>query len=469
MKIRLKITLWITGAGLLVCLLFSLITFLEMEEQPYEMVDRQLAETAGLLSRLSATATLDDLKNGSWLDNYWIMVLDHQHRQLFISSLASRFDLPNNTRGAAGCTVRVPGSLVHSGQARAGHTTFRVRTLPCHWQGAEAVMVIGRPVEHLREEIAELLVGLGVGLGVATLLLIGLAYVIAGRILEPVKVMTALARRINEHHLDERIPTGPSRDELSALADELNRMFDRLHISFTRQQEFLAAASHELKSPVTMLHLSLEEMVQEPSLNDELREKLQRHDEILHRMDRLIRSLLELSRLESLGAPMFEVVDLAAIMDEVRQEYEMVCRAAKLTVEFEVATPLPVAGEPDSLQRLCINLLENAIRYNQPRGRIEIALHRVAHQAELVVGNTGPGIPAGDLERVFDQFYRVEKSRSRQLGGSGLGLSLVKQIVSLHGGTIRVESELGGWTRFIVRLPLAVEPADRGAGNRTGG
>jgi signal transduction histidine kinase len=274
---------------------------------------------------------------------------------------------------------------------------------------------------------------------------------LARRLLQPISTINHQVRQIREHSLNKRIPLGKSRDELHELSNSLNTMFDSLQHSFARQKQFIGDAAHELKSPLTILMLGHEEMLagNPPEM---LRLELEKQLTTMRRLNRLVRDLLAISRLEQEEVCRRETVDLDLLVRQVIDDYHDMLQARRITIEIDTSAE-KIRGDSEKLLRLLINLVDNAIKYNQAKdGRITIMTEKKKGGAVLSISNTGAEIPAGDLPHVFDQFYRVEKSRSLAFGGSGLGLTIVKRIVELHGGSISVTGS-NGWTTFTIRLP----------------
>jgi signal transduction histidine kinase len=272
-------------------------------------------------------------------------------------------------------------------------------------------------------------------------------------VLKPIGIIDRLARQVNDKNLSVRIPLNKSRDELYRLSKSLNRMFNRLEYSFETQKEFVASAAHELKSPLATLQLSMEDCIQHSDLPDSLRPQLSRQTDIVRRMIRLVKNLLDLSALELKECLDLKEINLAELLKSVLDEYEVVFSAKKIDVQDDIPPKLEVNGDRDNLQRAIINLIDNAVKYNQEGGQIKLKAVAKNKGAHLSFFNTGTGIPPKDLNRVFLQFYRVEKSRSAEYGGAGLGLSIVKRIIELHGGRIDIESRPSAWTCVNVYLP----------------
>jgi signal transduction histidine kinase len=170
-------------------------------------------------------------------------------------------------------------------------------------------------------------------------------------------------------------------------------------------------------------------------------------------MSRLVKNLLDLSALELKQRLDLKEINLAELLKLVLREYEVVFSAKKIDIQADIPPKLHIKGNWDNLQRAIINLVDNAVKYNREGGEIILKVLENKKGVHISLFNTGAGIPKTDLGRVFEQFYRVEKSRSTQYGGSGLGLSIVKRIIELHGGGIEIESEPSAWTRVNISFP----------------
>jgi two-component system OmpR family sensor kinase len=461
LKIRHKITLWVAGAGLLTSLVLSLVVFLEMREQPFKILDSDLGSTAAALAerlreeqrplgegRINALAFQGK--------EYWIKVYGQDLRPVFQSDLSTVVDLPlYRNRGDDGYTVTayVSRQVAHLHQDKRDEVHFRVRVMEAQIGGAPYLIQIARPMEALQKEIADLQAGLGMGLAVSTVLLVIVSYVFAGRIVKPVADINRLTKEINENTLEKRIPLGANRDELYELSASLNRMFDRLQYSFAKQKQFLANASHELKSPVAMLRLFFDEAAQRRDLPEAFQHQVISQGEHVLRMDRLVKNLLELSVLELKGSLTPEEFSLNDLVQSVLEDFSLILTEGEIRLKTRLPENLKMIGDKDKIRRMLINLLDNAIKYNVEYGEIKLELTEKEDFVFMSLFNTGPGIPKDEREKVFEQFYRVEKSRSLQHGGAGLGLAIVKQIVRLHHGKVSLESEPGAWTRIDVTLP----------------
>jgi two-component system, OmpR family, phosphate regulon sensor histidine kinase PhoR len=221
------------------------------------------------------------------------------------------------------------------------------------------------------------------------------------------------------------------------------------------RRDFVANASHELKTPAASIQAAAETIrsavLDDPGVLPGFAGQLEREAE---RLSRIISDLLDLSRLES-GSDLTEAVALDAIIHEEAARFEEAAAEAGIELSVDVGDAPHVRGSARDLSLLVRNLIDNAIRYTRPGGRVVLGLTTAGDDAVLTVSDTGVGIPTRDLPRVFERFYRVDRARSRETGGTGLGLSIVRHVVENHGGRVSVGSELGRGTRFEVRLPAA--------------
>jgi len=465
MKIRTKFTLWISLVSLSTAVLASLIVYIELLEEPYKMIDRELYDVVG--TALNAVDFSQPAETGRRLqkldyhiNRYWFKITDNNGKTVFSSSLARLFDIPRRTdKGKFFFRQKIspaqlwidPGDIDELDEVTDDAVKFRVVTVSRDTPAGAYEVMIAKPLLFFDMELQELRSRLGWGICGTVVLIFLASYFLAGRILRPISTINHHIRLIREHSLNRRIPLGDSRDELQVLSTSLNMMFDRLQYSFTQQKEFIGNAAHELKSPLTILMLGHEEMLA-ANPPDKVRQELEKQLNTMRRLSRLVRDLLDISRLEQGESCQRQPVRLDQIIGQVVEDYHELLQARRITVDIETAAP-NLTGDPEQLLRLLINLIDNAIKYNLAAdGRIVVRTEKNKGQTVLTVANTGQPIPAGDLPRIFDQFYRVEKSRSQVYGGSGLGLTIVKRIVELHGGNITAASD-NGWTTFTVVLP----------------
>ena len=286
-----------------------------------------------------------------------------------------------------------------------------------------------------------------------------IGWIASGRALRPIGQMAAVARRVSERNLTERIDLPGPEDELKQLADSFDAMVERLDTAFARERQLVADASHELRTPLTALQLSLDGVRSDPAATLEDYQRVA--DEAAAaatRMRRLVQDLLALADTGQKPTP--ASVAVAPLVDSVIEELEPLADQRSIMLGSAVPAGLVVRADADSLNRALRNLVENAIRYNNEGGHVMVEQATAPPGwVALAVRDDGIGISAEHQARIFDRFYRIDRSRSRAEGGSGLGLSIVAKLVADMGGTVRVESEVGKGSRFVVVLPAAEVPA----------
>lgn len=258
--------------------------------------------------------------------------------------------------------------------------------------------------------------------------------------------------------LHRRLPVDPgATDELARLAQAVNGMFARLEQSFAAQQRFVAEASHELKTPLMVLRVGVERALTNPGIPPESLQPLDESLEEINRMTELVDSLLMLARADEGRAPLaVEACDLRDLVGEASETANILAEAKEIVVRTDLpAQPVPLPVDRNRIRQLLLNLVTNAIKYTPAKGEVGVGLSDAGGIVQLVVSDTGIGIAAGDLEHIFDRFWRADPARSRDesTAGTGLGLAITKWIAEAHGGTISVQSRPGKGTVFTVSLP----------------
>lgn len=305
--------------------------------------------------------------------------------------------------------------------------------------------------DSLRHLLVLLLVSVPIALGAAG----AGGWRLARKALDPVAKMTSKASEIGLGRLNERVDVPRVVDELGRLALTLNAMLDRLEDGVEEKRRFIADASHELRTPLAVMRSELEVSLESGDLQPETAELLVSNLEEVDRMSRIIENLLTLARidegrLELLRRP----VHLRRLAQDVVSRMRVLSEAGGVKVSVK-GPELEVEADPEYLQQVVANLVENAVKYSRRGGLVTIETWRAGEETGLSVVDTGPGISEDVLPRVFDRFFRVDKARSRAEGGSGLGLSISKEIVQAHKGRIWATSEPGKGSSFTVALPNA--------------
>lgn len=328
---------------------------------------------------------------------------------------------------------------------------------------ADTTLVIGLNYAGPRAELSRIRNAFLLVLPLA-LALVGLGgWVVAGRALHPLKTIAATAERITARGLDQRIPDSDESPEASRVVQVLNRMMDRLEASFRQATRFSADASHELKTPLAVMQGELENALQSAALGSPEQQLFSQLLEEIQRLKTITRSLLLLAQADAGQLKLaHEPVDLRAELEAMIEDARVLAADARLQFEVELPSQLQIEADRALLQTALFNLISNAIKYNEPDGKISIRLNATEHKTVFTIGNTGPGIPPADQLRIFDRFFRGDRGKGPSVDGIGLGLSLAREIVRAHGGELSLAESRAEWTRFQVVLAQVsgAPPAD---------
>ena len=277
-----------------------------------------------------------------------------------------------------------------------------------------------------------------------------------GKALKPLQDIADAAERIHAKALRTRIPNTPAHDEIERLVSVLNNTFDRLERSFVQATRFSSEASHELKTPLTIMRGEIESALSNDSIDPQNEKLLESLLEQTHRLSAIVENLLLLSRADA-GALNLrkKAVDFSGLCQELAADAEILALRRNIDLSSTIENEVQIQADEWYLRRLLLNLLDNAIKYNIHSGRVEIHLTKSGYLASFRIANTGPEISEEHQIRIFERFYRTEASRASEVVGSGLGLSICREIALAHQGQIWMERTRPGWTVFVVNLPLA--------------
>ena len=301
--------------------------------------------------------------------------------------------------------------------------------------------------------------------GMAALFLVlilgtGATWLMAGHVLKPLKELSSAIEEISVNDLSNRVEIQGRQDEIGRLARSFNHMMDKVSASFERQKRFSASAAHELKTPLATILVNLEVLELDGKTSPDRMEKVLTI--VKANTERMIRLVEDLMRLTSdKDHEMEEEVELSEVFAITLDELSPLIRKKDLTVSIENTPDISLTGSRVMLYRVMSNLLENAAKYNREHGSISIVTGRDDNGVTVKIEDTGIGIPEEALPHIFEPFYRVDQSRSRAVGGAGLGLPLVKDIVEKHGGEVTVKSAAGEGTTFILRFPASYRGVER--------
>src|SRR5437773_5985514 len=317
------------------------------------------------------------------------------------------------------------------------------------------VAAAGKPKEPIEQEIIEVVLFYGIPTAMA--LLVG-GWWLMRRALTPLDRLTQAAERIHASNLHERLPRSENGDELDRLTEVFNAMMARLQDSFSHIREFTVHASHELKTPLAILHVELETLMNDAATTQAQREALASPLDEIQRLSRIVEGLTLLAKVDAGQVTLArEPVRLDELVQDSFADAQILAQPKKIRVDLTACDEVVVRGDRHRLRQLLLNLTDNAIKYNQPQGRVTIALSRNNGTAELRIANTGAGISPAMLPRVFDRFFRGDSAQGSDAEGCGLGLSIARWIVAAHGGSIQLVSEPNRLTITTVKLTLPEE------------
>jgi signal transduction histidine kinase len=342
-------------------------------------------------------------------------------------------------------TFGIPGSLGHAPAMSAGATG----------QAREVAAGVAR--EHAAD-LSHLLAESAVALGVMAVVSAALGWAVAGRVLRPLREMTAVARAISADSLDARLAVPGPGDELKDLGDTIDALLDRLQAAFDAQRQFAASASHELRTPLTLTRTLLQMALSDPhpslaGYRSVCEEALQAGEH----QEQLIEALLTLARSQR-GLDRRDRLDLASIIRQALTARQAKAAARSLAVSTSLPPAAPVAGDKRLLERLAANLIDNAIRHNDPGGQIRVQVTTVDGQPVLRISNTGAGIPPDQVPRLLQPFQRQLAARSTGQDGLGLGLSIVAAIAKAHQATLGISPGPHGGLDIAITFPRPQGP-----------
>jgi heavy metal sensor kinase len=278
-------------------------------------------------------------------------------------------------------------------------------------------------------------------------------WLLAGRALRPIDELTRRAQQISAHDLSQRLNLDQD-DELGRLAATFDDMIARLDEAFARQKRFTSDASHELRTPLTVMQADLGLALARPRSAEEYRQTLVSMDEEVGRLSSIVNDLLVLTRIDVDPAGMpHDPVALHELLMGLVKRVRAIAAERDVAVSTDRLEPVTVVGDATRLRQLFTNLLENAVTYTQPGGRVTVRLERTRDGARISVSDTGIGIAREDLSRIFERFYRADEARLQNPHGTGLGLAISRSVVQAHRGEITVQSTPGAGTTFTVLLP----------------
>ena len=468
MSIGLRLTFWYFAFFAIALILFGTGMWFSVRHSMFRVVKQNLNDNVQGVERFLENQPADfslarlqhetDEEYAAENEGDFLQITD-EHGQLIYQAVALRsVVLPATLPSAEGFDHVVINER---------HLLFLTRTVVAH--GTRYVVQTGMPLRDVYGSLARFRRSLLLFVPMVLIIASGFGYWISRRALRPVRQITEAARTIGAQSLGRRLEMLHSGDELQGLSETLNEMFARLEASFSRITQFTADASHELRTPVTLIRTEAELAIRKSRTEAEYREALQHILAEAEKTTRLIEELLALARADSGTENLrLQPAETGELLREVTGIWAQAAEARGLQLAVDAPTnPLWTMADSAAMQRVLGILLDNAIRYTPSPGEIRIAVAVDGSRLNIDVQDSGIGISAEDLPRIFERFYRADPARHRESGGVGLGLAIAQWIVKQHAGQLEVSHTPGNGTRFRVSLPLLPEPAITSVAIRT--
>jgi heavy metal sensor kinase len=458
-SVRTRLTLWYAGVLALSLIAFALVIYYAAGNIFHERQDESLRSTAQTV----ASAYVEEFAEAHSLTKAGEIVLSEiTFPNRYVQLTGNSGNPIAASANLSGSAIAIPTPVFAEAHARGfSHTTvngLRVTVVPLSTDQTLGYAAVAEPLSVVEDGLSELRRDLFAGVSLVLLLASGGGYFLARKSLAPIASMNSQTQRISAENLSARLDVNNSRDELGRLATTINDLLARLESSFKEQQRFIADASHELRTPLAVLRGETEVALGKTRTIDEYQQSLSLIQDEAERLSRIVEDLFILARqpINTRAALNKERVSLNDAIRDCARAAQVLAVRKGVRLKLENDSPsIALNGDEELIRRLILNLLDNAVKYTPAGGEISLALGRQNGSAEIVVRDTGIGIPEVAQPRVFDRFYRVDKARARAMGGAGLGLSIAQWIVEAHGGAITLASAPGKGSTFTVVLPVA--------------
>lgn len=453
LAIRWRLTAWITVAFVLTLAAILVSLRLALGQILYSDVDSDLKVNFDHVNGAMVTSGAADASRLRGLADgfpFPVVIRDAAGTALAVNGSANDSQMALTEDEVVGATVE--NRILYQDEEVRGEK-FRVHSERVQIGGTPYIVQVGRStqsIEDVTRATETILIGGG---AIAALVVLLVAYWLARAALRPVEEITHLAADIQASDLKQRIAAEREPAEIQRLADTFDAMLARLESAFAQQRSFVMDVSHELRTPLTALRGNLDVMLMDKNRDPDTRAQLESMSSEVARLIRLTSNLLYLAHAEAGREIARRPVELDALCLEVVHQARALRGDVSVRLDNEVQVIVP--GDRDLLKQLVLNLVDNAIKYSPPNSDVTVSLYETGDTVQIVVADRGPGIPPDQLEQIFERFYRVSGAQSRTVGGAGIGLAISRWIAQAHGGDIRVESDVGAGSRFIVVLPLS--------------
>jgi heavy metal sensor kinase len=456
-----KITLWYIFTFFISVLIIFGFLYLRLKHQLIKEVDRILHDEANELSEILAkgpngTEGLKGYENVVTARTYYPIYFRISNRDGSLLYGSRNFDeigYRNRDKVMSADTMgKESWEEVESPRKR----TFRIISTPMPREGSPNYVVqVATNLVFVSKSLSNFIANMMAAFPI--LLVLGSlgGWVLARRSLSPIGYITSKAEHITSNNLNERLASRGTDDEMDHLIQTINGMIARLESSFTRMSEFTADASHELKTPLCALKGEAEVLLSKKRPLEEYQEGLAHFIERFDHLNRMINDLVILSKFDSSQIELERVpLRLDLLVRDIGDLFQVLAEQKKITLEMNSIQEAMVLGDQGRLQQLFTNIIDNAIKFTGEGGKIQVAVERDNEAVQVLIKDNGVGIPDEEQEKIFKRFYRVDKSRSKETGGIGLGLSIAEWVAHAHRGRIEVHSELNQGSTFTVYLPI---------------
>jgi heavy metal sensor kinase len=467
MPLRVRLTLWYGTALALILVVFAAILYMVTARGLRDQVDQSLEETAmtavrsleerGFLPLLSEEELLSQFPELARIDKFF-QIFSPSGTITIRSPSIKQHDLPLSRTAL---DVALTGRSILESAKYPNEPPLRLVSVPIIYRGTLMYIIqVGTSLDSVEETLHRLLIVLLVTMPVALAVSLAGGWFLAGRALRPVDAITLAAQRIAAGDLTQRLQVPHSTDEIGRLASTFNDMIARLDTSFRQVRQFSSDASHELRTPLTVMKGETELVLRRDRPVEDYRSVLESNLEEIDRMTNIVDELLFLSRAD-MGQVKTErnPVKLETLVEDIHRQACLLGQDRDVQVGLGTMMQATVLGDELRLRELLLNLVDNAVKYSNPGGKVDISLIVEVREAKLTVLDQGIGIPPESLGRIFDRFYRTDEARVHTKKGTGLGLAICAWIVEAHQGRIEVKSQVGQGSRFTVILPLAPRTA----------
>ncbi len=463
MPLRLRLTLWYGSALALILIAFSTVLYVVTARSLRDALDQSLEETAAAAVRsLEERGFLPLIDEDELMSQFPELARIDKFFQIFSPSGTITIRSPNVKQhelplSRQALEVAFSGRTVFESAKYPKEPPLRLISAPIIYRGNLLYIVqVGTSMESVEQTLNRLLLVLLVTMPLALVISLAGGWFLAGRALRPVDQITLAAQRIAAGDLTQRINVPPSADEIGRLAGTFNNMIARLDVSFRQIRQFSSDASHELRTPLTVMKGETELALRRPREAADYAVVLESNLEEIDRMTRIVDELLFLSRADMGEVKMEHLpVRLESLLEDIHRQASLLGQERDIQVTLGTVKPAVVLGDELRLRELLLNLVDNAVKYSRPGGKVDISLTIKAGHASVEVNDQGIGISQEEQARIFDRFYRTDDARAHTKKGTGLGLAICAWIAESHQGRIEVRSEIDKGSTFTVHLPLA--------------